>query len=82
MGVFIVAAPQEPKTGTARVAWSATGDTGEEYFVYAPQEDVTLYELAALMPVFSMADSFGKWRYFSEAIKKNPKLFRHFKKTL
>ena len=77
MGAFIIAAPQQ---SNSKIAWGASSNSVEAY-AYEPKADITLHELARLLPVFSIFDVDGRCAYFS-SIKDSPELMRHFRKVL
>ena len=77
MSAFVIAAPQQ---SNSKIAWGASSNNAEMY-AYEPKADITLHELARLLPVFAIFDADGRWAYFF-SIKDSPELMRHFRKVL
>lgn len=50
-----------------------------EYWTYEPQADVTIQELALLMPLFMGIKPNGSFVYMTGIFKKYPMIERHFK---
>lgn len=64
-----------------KVIWSNSTFSAPEYYAYKPQPDITVYELAMILPLFCLAESRnGKylWDYLGSL---PPECMRHFEKS-
>ena len=77
---FIAGIVLLPQKEGLKMGTSTNTEPSFEAYAYEPKPDITLHELAQLLPVFSMADSSGRWSYLMDYVKAKPSLMRHFRK--